>query len=171
MSKQKLIPKVAEKLCKRCNQTLPAKAFGLSASRKSTYLQDWCKECVKERAKARYGVDGGWIRVQKWNSERRLKHYDLITAYLAAHPCVDCGMANPIVLEFDHRDVNKKTTEISKMSGRCSWKRIEKEIRKCDVVCSNCHRIRTAKQHNWRRWMQAEELEAQNTITIDEMIE
>ena len=160
MSKRKLIPTITEKLCKRCGTTKSVNEFGRSGSRKD-FCQDWCKECVKKRAKDRYAVDGGWVRVQAWNSERRLKHYDLITAYLREHPCVDCSEADPVVLEFDHRDPEKKQSDISKMAGRCSWKKIEKEIRKCDVVCSNCHRKRTAKQFGWRRWMQGVELEAQ----------
>ncbi len=58
-------------------------------------------------------------------------------------PCVDCGISYPYyVMDFDHRE--EKTTEINKLvKGGPSLKTLQKEIDKCDVVCSNCHRIRT----------------------------
>mgnify|MGYP001572676222 CR=1 FL=1 len=146
---------VTEKLCRRCNTTKSAKEFGTSKSRPSG-LQDWCRDCVKSRAKERYD-SAGWRKTQAWNNARRLNYYDRVTEYLKTHPCVDCGEADPVVLEFDHRDPDKKKSDISKMMGKVSWKKIEKEIRKCDVVCSNCHRKRTAAQFGWRRWRQGQE--------------
>ena len=59
-----------------------------------------------------------------------------------ASGCVDCGEKNPIVLDFDH--LKNKKYNISRMihDGH-SWASIKKEIKKCEVVCANCHRIRT----------------------------
>jgi len=64
------------------------------------------------------------------------------------NPCVDCGNKDPTVLEFDHRDPKTKSFNISNMMNM-TWGTIKKEIDKCDVVCANCHRQRTAKQQNW----------------------
>jgi L-lysine 2,3-aminomutase len=56
--------------------------------------------------------------------------------------CKDCGVKNHIVLDFDH--LKDKKYNISRMiHDGFSWKAILKEIEKCEVVCSNCHRIRT----------------------------
>jgi hypothetical protein len=56
--------------------------------------------------------------------------------------CADCGNKNPIVLDFDH--LKDKKYNISRMiHDGFSWKAILKEIEKCEVVCANCHRIRT----------------------------
>jgi hypothetical protein len=56
--------------------------------------------------------------------------------------CVDCGIKNHIILDFDH--LRDKKYNISRMiHDGFSWKAIKKEIEKCEVVCSNCHRIRT----------------------------
>lgn len=56
--------------------------------------------------------------------------------------CVDCGETNPIVLDFDH--LKDKKYNVSRMiHDGFSWKAIRKEIDKCEVVCANCHRIRT----------------------------
>ena len=62
--------------------------------------------------------------------------------------CADCGINNPIVLDFDH--LHDKKYNVSRMiHDGFSWKAIAKEIQKCEVVCANCHRIRTSKQQGW----------------------
>jgi L-lysine 2,3-aminomutase len=56
--------------------------------------------------------------------------------------CVDCGEKNHIVLDFDH--LKDKKYNVSRMiHDGFSWKAIMKEIQKCEIVCANCHRIRT----------------------------
>lgn len=68
--------------------------------------------------------------------------------YLLEHQCVDCGNNNPIVLEFDHINPATKLYNVSDMKGS-TIEKINLEISKCEVVCSNCHKIRTAKMQNW----------------------
>jgi hypothetical protein len=59
-----------------------------------------------------------------------------------ASGCTDCGENNPIVLDFDH--LKDKKYNVSRMiHDGFSWRAIKKEIDKCEVVCANCHRIRT----------------------------
>jgi len=72
-------------------------------------------------------------------------------AYLAQYlrdlktktPCVDCGINYPYyVMDFDHvRGV--KQANVMELVSTLSKKRIDLEIAKCEIVCSNCHRIRT----------------------------
>lgn len=89
------------------------------------------------------------VRCKTCNSAKRAKNHQnikenrgkLILDYLLEHPCVDCGERNPVVLEFDH--LSGKVENISKMMFRSSVQRLKKEIAKCDVVCVNCHRIRS----------------------------
>ncbi|MDO8265995.1 MAG: hypothetical protein Q7T41_03565 [Candidatus Saccharibacteria bacterium] len=58
------------------------------------------------------------------------------------HPCADCKQSFPYyVMDFDHLE-NKKNT-ISRLINTGSRKQVENEIAKCELVCSNCHRIRT----------------------------
>lgn len=58
-------------------------------------------------------------------------------------PCLDCGIKYPYyVMDFDHREGVDKLNNISLMITY-GIKKIQEEIDKCDVVCSNCHRERT----------------------------
>ena len=61
-----------------------------------------------------------------------------------SNPCVDCGNTYPYyVMDYDHRDPGQKTNEISRLQVNRSLSKLKEEIAKCDLVCSNCHRIRT----------------------------
>lgn len=84
----------------------------------------------------------------KESSKKTVSKRKMLYDYLANKCCTDCGISNPIVLEFDHIDPTNKKHNVSSMMGY-SWSKILEEINKCDIVCANCHRIRTAKQFNW----------------------
>lgn len=60
-------------------------------------------------------------------------------------PCADCGgRFEPHQMDFDHRDPSTKLFNL--MTGRAmlmSQQKLLAEVAKCDVVCVNCHRIRT----------------------------
>ena len=60
-------------------------------------------------------------------------------------PCTDCGMWYPyFVMDFDHRDPATKSFNISRRASTgIGAATLQAEIDKCDVVCSNCHRMRT----------------------------
>lgn len=59
-------------------------------------------------------------------------------------PCGDCHETYPpFVMDFDHRPGEIKTIEPARLIAFGSIKRLLEELAKCDLVCSNCHRIRT----------------------------
>lgn len=61
-------------------------------------------------------------------------------------PCSDCGVAySYYVMDFDHVAENK-VMDVSKIVNFGSVARLMEELAKCEVVCANCHRVRT-----WRR--------------------
>lgn len=69
--------------------------------------------------------------------------------YYQSHPCVDCNESDPRVLELDHVR-GKKVAGVSQLvHNTTSLKRIDEEIAKCEVVCANCHRIRTCDTQGW----------------------
>lgn len=55
--------------------------------------------------------------------------------------CMICGYdKNPGVLDFHHIDATTKSFGISSGGFSRSWASIESEIKKCILVCANCHR-------------------------------
>lgn len=64
---------------------------------------------------------------------------------LRRQPCADCGgRFHPVCMDFDHRPGTVKVYSVSAMVvAGYRWELVEAEIAKCDVVCANCHRIRT----------------------------
>jgi len=66
-------------------------------------------------------------------------------------PCMDCGVKYPpYVMDFDHRDPSQKVGGINWLITNGTWEQVLAEIEKCDLVCSNCHRIRTWESGIWR---------------------
>lgn len=82
-----------------------------------------------------------YMKESQYNIRQRNREY--ILDHLYTHPCIDCGITDVRVLEFDHvRGIKFK--ELSKMmAGHYSIKKIQEEIDKCEVRCCNCHRIVT----------------------------
>ncbi len=76
--------------------------------------------------------------------------------YFSLNPCVDCGESDPLVLEFDH--LRDKRFNIASAIRNRNWVSILEEISKCEVVCANCHRRRTARRHGSVRAVLAEAL-------------
>lgn len=84
------------------------------------------------------------IKARNHTRETRAKVKRWIYAYLKEHPCMDCGEADPIVLEFDHiRDKKFNISDANSMG--ISLKRVIAEVAKCEVRCANCHRHKTYK--------------------------
>lgn len=66
-------------------------------------------------------------------------------------PCTDCGINySVIVMQFDHRPGEIKLHNVSQMESK-SVVQILAEVAKCDVVCANCHALRTYERHPHRR--------------------
>lgn len=104
-------------------------------------LQDVCRDCQQELVRNRYANNPERAkainRISALNAREVAREY--VYAYLLKNPCVDCTETNVLVLTFDHVKGNKRLG-ISEMVGRgWSIETIKEEIRKCDVVCFNCH--------------------------------
>ncbi len=68
-------------------------------------------------------------------------------------PCKDCGESfEPHQMDFDHRDPDTKLFGLTWSRALLAPReQLLAEIRKCDVVCSNCHAIRTYALHGRRK--------------------
>lgn len=84
-----------------------------------------------------------WI---DWN-KRRYEESQKSLHELKAKPCTDCGGIFPhYVMEFDHvPERGEKKKNICELSGSSKFtsKRVQEELKKCDLVCANCHKVRT----------------------------
>jgi hypothetical protein len=66
-----------------------------------------------------------------------------VDRYKLEKGCADCGYNDhPAALDFDHRPGTTKVRDI-KHGNTLGWQALMDEVAKCDVVCANCHRIRT----------------------------
>lgn len=139
------------KYCPGCKTAKREEEFAKNRSRNDG-LQNYCRRCKSIN-------DASYYKNNAEEQKRRTKKEYLFSQlkvweYLSTHSCIDCGESNPIVLEFDHRDTRKKVKHVSfLLSNSKSWPIIEREIRKCDVRCANCHRIKTAQQFHWYKFL------------------
>jgi hypothetical protein len=136
-------PTEGTKRCPRCKETKSLKEFHRRRSNPNG-LQYWCKLCNRETRNTIYQNNRA-VQVAR-EIARQQANRERVYQYLTTHPCVDCGEADPVVLEFDH--VGVKTVIISRMFS-FKWERILAEISQCEVRCANCHRRKTAKQLGW----------------------
>jgi hypothetical protein len=141
------VPGVDERRCTRCDVVKPLDDFSVCSERRLTQ----CKPC-KVIICAEYRRDPVTQERGRIRSLRRSRvNKERVWDYLSSHPCVDCGEADPVVLEFDHvRGV--KAQPIAKMLSSVAWERIAAEIEKCDVRCANCHRRKTAAERGFYAW-------------------
>lgn len=81
---------------------------------------------------------------RRWATGLRARQREVIQVAKDV-PCTDCGQRfPPFVMDFDHRDPSTKSFNVGAALGLMkSVEAILVEIAKCDVVCANCHRIRT----------------------------
>lgn len=133
------------KKCARCEIELPLSEFNFKNKEKKTY-QSYCRQCNIDKNKEHY-QNNKEIYYAK-SKDYLLKVKKFIFNYLNENPCVVCGEVDPIVLEFDH--LRDKKYSISNMLNKCgSIESIKEEISKCQVLCANCHKRKTAKQFSW----------------------
>jgi hypothetical protein len=86
----------------------------------------------------------------------RLERTRYLLSFFEGHPCVDCGESDPVVLEFDH--LSDKSFAIGTKLVQFAWQTILDEIEKCEVVCANCHRRRTARRRGAVRVLLSQEM-------------
>jgi len=144
----------ATKICTKCKTEKDLHSFSARKLSKDGRAA-WCRECFKENWKERYYENHAHYRKSHNTSRKRVREQNAyrVFEYLAAHPCIICGESDPIVLEFDHRIKDDKIENIANLIRDAKWERIEFEIRKCDVLCANCHRRKSAAQFNYLRYV------------------
>ena len=83
-------------------------------------------------------------RIKDWRIRRT---FEWLYNYLSRSKCIDCGLADPLVLEFDHIGLKRKNVMTMAWEGY-GMDTIQIEMNKCEIRCANCHRRKTLAQTN-----------------------
>ena len=132
------------RVCARCHSEKPIEAFPIKDKVRGT-RRAYCLPCCRDYGREHYAKNRAayLARTKTRNARVRPDRRAFISEYLSMHPCVDCGITDPVVLEFDHRDPATKTADVCKLIPGASLINLQTEIAKCDVRCGNCHRRKT----------------------------
>lgn len=137
-----------KKVCTKCKELKSISSF--SKRKDKNKILSRCKQCHN-------------AYISKWKNENSERDYsnkrsrkDLIKEWFQQFkqsPCADCKQVfPPCCMDFDHKEYGSKKKNVAILVGEGYSKEIIlKEIAKCDLVCANCHRIRT-RERGWALW-------------------
>jgi hypothetical protein len=151
--------------CSKCGEWLPSRSY---YNPEHSGRSVWCMECTKEYQRGRYvqtrdtriAASCAYARenrdsVNATQRARRRRNADVtraqararcadkrawVASIKAADGCLLCGEQEPDCLDFHHLDPTQKEFRIATACVGSSKERIAEEIRKCVVLCANCHR-------------------------------
>ena len=111
------------KKCSKCGKQLPLTDFPFRDKTKGTYRAE-CKKCHSNYMKQKYQY--------KKNEIQKLK---------SQFSCAKCGDNRGYVLDFHHINPEEKENTVARLtSNTSSVQKVYDEIKKCIVLCANCHR-------------------------------
>jgi len=132
-----------QKHCTRCKLVLPSSSFTARKDRPGQY-QTMCIPCNRAYQKEHYRKNRADYISKAASYKETIK--DRIREIKSSTPCVDCGNRYHFSqMDFDHLDEDDKSFALSRSMDH-SWRAIEQEMAKCDLLCANCHRLRTFKR-------------------------
>jgi 5-methylcytosine-specific restriction endonuclease McrA len=152
MARRKALLEQGKRPCNGCGKAKPLSAF--QPKTQASGKEGWegkCKPCVSKRQKNNHAIRNAGAR-------------QLVFEYLKKNPCIDCGETNVLALEFDH--VHSKKFDIgTALNNNATIEALKKEIKKCVVRCSTCHRIKTHLEINsWRFQMSLEDKDTSRKV-------
>lgn len=131
---------IETRVCTKCKKELPVSCFNWRSKSSGTRRSE-CKYCHSEFMKINYE-----------------KKKQIVSDLKRGTCCQKCGDARSYVLDYHHLDPSIKELTVARMtSNTYSLKKTLEEIKKCIVLCSNCHR-------------EFHHLEKQQNITIQEYL-
>lgn len=140
------------RVCIHCKEFLPRLEFPLR-SRMTGARHNRCKECQRRYSRAHYAMHGHKHNARRYQNQKRsrVETRRRFAEYLVGKACIDCGICDTIVLEFDHVRGQKVANLSEMVSNGWPWTQVEDELAKCEIRCANCHRRKTAHQLKWFR--------------------
>jgi hypothetical protein len=126
------------KRCGRCAEFKPVSSF----HRRGDRHQWCCKKCRKEWD-AIY-----WARRREFRVHRQRARRRQLRAWIGelkrSQPCTDCGgYFHWVAMAYDHLPGNQKRAEVSNLVASGYRSVLVGELAKCELVCANCHAVRT----------------------------
>jgi hypothetical protein len=108
--------------------------------------QPWCKAC-RSVYDAEYHQ-----RVRHRRLEQKREYHEAFDAWQqslkAGKPCTDCGQTfDPAAMQWDHLPQFAKVANVSDLARRHNRRMVLEEIEKCELVCANCHAVRTRRTY------------------------
>lgn len=102
------------------------------------------KDIEKRRAVSRAHYHENKKSYLDRNKEAKKKGQELLRKMKEENPCTDCGEFYPYyVMDYDHLDGSTKIANVSHVLTKSGVAAMLREIEKCELVCANCHRVRT----------------------------
>jgi hypothetical protein len=162
------------KKCSACEKIKNVSEFSIQRITKKThqvrYLA-YCKDC-------RTGKGLKWYhdktiaekrgQFKPSNQKQRQKIIQQLHDFLSDKSCVDCHEGDSMVLQFHHLERNSKNIPVFILASRCrNWERVLKEIKKCVILCANCHIRRHAKEDDWFRFRGCSSIGQSNRLSAD----
>lgn len=121
------------KECRYCKKSYPESYFGVALTTNSkVYRRHKCKFCYLKTKRIRKDKHRQWLKDLKISST-----------------CSRCGTNDHRVLEFHHLDGHKKDFSVSLSYLNLGLARVKQEIKKCVILCANCHRITHYEKNGW----------------------
>ena len=125
--------------CAMCGLWKAASEFHNSRTGQFSY----CRECRRAYDRRYYHERGKAARRVRQRA-RVLEARTWMAALKEGVPCADCGLLFPVwVMHWDHLPGYEKVGSISEMVGSRSRTITIAELQKCELVCGNCHVLRT----------------------------
>jgi hypothetical protein len=139
--------------------------YGEVSSEGKVFIQHRCKEPLTKDGFYRVN----WATPEKWeerkiytlktSSARRKQNLELVQAEKVKRGCACCGYnKDACALDFDHLDPDKKNAGVGRMMTH-SFSKILEEIEKCQILCANCHRIKTHNPEKFTTMCNAKQVE------------
>jgi len=129
---------IMEKICTECNKPKNIEEFSWKIKKQNT-KHSKCKECKKKIDNKYYSSSKkrrSGIRKRSVESYEYLKKY--VQRLKRFGKCKKCEDKRWYVLDFHH--LRDKKDDISYLLRKGSIKKLKNEIKKCELLCSNCHR-------------------------------
>ena len=143
------------KVCSKCVKEKPDDEFFMR-DKATGRLHAQCKICYKVHRLSYYAEHYAKYstlyreraKIRRNVLKQEFRHNML--SFLKNKQCTICGEQDIRTFELDHINPKEKLFNVSQaVRLGYSWSAVETELKKCRILCANCHRKHTATQANW----------------------